>query len=246
MKVVFDLDYTLLDTAKFKEAMAEAVTSCGVPRDRYEEAYKAVVKREGKVYDYDPEAHLEALRPWFPDEVALTEARRRLDEVVAGADKYLFPGSVELLKELRQEGRETVLMTLGNEAWQKRKVDNSGLGALFDEVILTGKHKVGLMKGLAKPGEKVVIVNDNGEEMREMMREAPSYVYIMKKGPKPKPADLKLPEADDLAELEELLMKEGALSREAGRELKAEIDGAEKASSEEAAEQGRPSEVVRK
>src|SRR3990172_5492041 len=108
MKVVFDLDYTLLDTAKFKEALAAAGTAQGVSRERYEETYRTVVKREGKVYDYDPEAHLAALGEDLGSEAAVTEARRGIARVLAGADKYLYPGAVELLRELRRRGAERV------------------------------------------------------------------------------------------------------------------------------------------
>ena len=225
MKVVFDLDYTLLDTAKFKEALAEAVTSCGVSRERYEETYKAVVKREGKVYDYDPEVHLKLLRRDFPDDQALGQARERIDGVVAATDKFLFPGSLELLRELKTEKNKTVLLSLGNEKWQKRKIDTSGLGGHFDRVIATDKHKAGIIRSLLEQGEKTVVVNDNGEEIQEMMREAPEAVYILKRGPKPVPAELKVPEADSVADIERRLVEEGALKEarlESGGELRLE------------------------
>jgi FMN phosphatase YigB (HAD superfamily) len=228
MKIVFDLDYTLMDTARFKEALAEAVTAHGVSRERYEETYKAIVKREGKVYDYDPDVHIEALGGDFSDAGAAAEARRSIDKVVAESDKYLFPGSVELLKELRREGRELVLLTLGNEGWQRRKVENSGLHGYFDEVIATGKHKTGEITKLAESREKTIIVNDNGEEIKEMMRQAPRFTYIMKKGPKPIPKELiEMPSAEDILELEELLVAEGALDEaflEKQRELHSETD----------------------
>lgn len=208
MKIVFDLDYTLLDTAKFKEALAEAVTAQGVSRDRYEETYKAVVRREGKVYDYDPDAHLEALKDDFDGERAMNEARRGIAAVLAGTEKYLYPGAVELLRELRRQGAELVLMTLGNEKWQRAKVENSGLGGMFDEVLATEKKKVDTVREIGRAGDKIIIVNDNGEEMKEMMAAAPEYRYILKRGPKHVPADLKLPESRDMNELAALLSAE--------------------------------------
>jgi FMN phosphatase YigB (HAD superfamily) len=228
MKIVFDLDYTLMDTAKFKEALAEAVTACGVSRERYEETYRSIVKREGKVYDYDPDVHIESLRQDFPDADAAAEARRGIDKVVADSDKFLFPGSAELLKELRREGRELVLLTLGNERWQRRKVEHSGLRDYFDEVIATGKHKTAEIGKLAEAEGKTIVINDNGEEIREMMRRAPRLTYIMKKGPKPIPKELiEMPSAEDIRELEELLVAEGALDEaflERQQELHSETD----------------------
>ncbi len=201
MKIVFDLDYTLLDTAKFKEALADAVTSCGVSRERYEAAYRTIVTREGKVYDYDPDVHLAALKDDFADPSALAEARRRVAAVLTTTEKYLFPGAVELLRELRRNGAKLELLTLGNEKWQRAKIEHSGLPRYFDKVEATEKKKAGVMSGLAEPGEKVMIVNDNGFEIREMMAEAPGHEYVLMRGPKPVPPDLKLPEVRDIGEL---------------------------------------------
>jgi len=213
MKIVFDLDYTLLDTAKFKEALARAVTAQGVDRERYEDVYKAVVKRQGKVYDFDPEALLEGLKNDFADEAARDEARRGIAGVLARTEEFLYPGAVELLRELRRHGAELVLMTLGNEKWQRAKVENSGLAGMFDEVAATEKKKVESVRDLGRDGGKVIVVNDNGEELKEMMAAAPSYRYLLKRGPKPVPGDLKLPEGKDIPELA------GLLSAETGWEI---------------------------
>ncbi|MFA6603881.1 MAG: HAD family hydrolase [Patescibacteria group bacterium] len=199
MKIVFDLDYTLLDTAKFKEALAEAYTSQGVSRERYEETYRAVVKREGKVYDYDPEVQLKMLGADLGGPEAVAEVRRRIGDVLASTEKYLYPGSRELLAELRRHGGKLALMTLGNEKWQRAKIEHSGLADLFDEVVATEDKKVGVVRSLAEGGEPVIVVNDNGAEMREMMAVAPEFKYVLKCGPKSVPEDLKLPEGKDIA-----------------------------------------------
>ncbi len=208
MKFVFDLDYTLLDTVKFKEALADAVTSCGVSRERYEETYQAIVRREGKVYDYDPDVHLSALKDDLSDPAALADARRRIAGVLASTEKYLYPGAAELLRELRKHGARLELLTLGNEKWQRAKVEHSGLARLFDVIMATEKEKKGIMAGLAEPGERVMVVNDNGAEIKEMMAQAPEYEYVLKRGPKAVPAELQLPEAKDMKELAALISAE--------------------------------------
>lgn len=233
MKIVFDLDYTLLDTAKFKEALAAAVTAQGVSRGRYEETYQAVVKREGKVYDYDPEAHLAALKADLPDAAAADEARRGIAAVLADTEKYLYPGAVELLQELRANGAGLALMTLGNEKWQRAKVEHSGLAAMFDEVLATEKKKAAAIRELGRDGGKIIVVNDNGEEMKEMMAVAPEYRYFLKRGPKAVPEDLKLPEGRDIGELAALLAAETGweIDLERGREKGIEISEARRTGS---------------
>jgi FMN phosphatase YigB (HAD superfamily) len=221
MTIIWDLDYTLLDTVKFKDALKDAVTSCGVPPERYEEAYKATVTREGKVYDYDPDAHLELLSADFPDEGAKKEARARIDGVLSRTEEFLYPGAKELLERARAAGKEQILLTLGNEAWQQAKVMHSGLADHFDAVVATGKKKSGVIRDLLKDKDDVLVINDNGREVQEMMAEMPEYRYLLMKGPKEAPEGLAVDEVSGIAELEERFVREGIVppdAKEAGKE----------------------------
>lgn len=215
MTIIFDLDYTLLDTVMFKEALKEVVTSLGVSPERYEETYKQIVKREGKTYDYDPGAHIEALHKDLGGQPGrMAEVMAKINQVLARTEEFLYPGSVELLNKYRNSGAKLVLLTLGNEKWQQAKVKHSGLTVLFDEVVATGKNKSEIIKTLAEGDEKVIIVNDNGEEMKDMIAEVerwrekegsvPEIKFLLKKGPKPSPADLPL-EPMELDEVEKAI-----------------------------------------
>lgn len=226
MKIIFDLDYTLLDTVAFKEALADAVTAHGPSRAEYEAAYRKTVKREGKAYDYDPDAHLELMRAMFPDDAALAQAREGIDKVLSETEKYLYPEARELLEAAGKHDADLMLMTLGNEKWQEAKVKHSGLMDLFDEVVATEKEKTGLIRRAGDGHEKVIVVNDNGEEMKGMQREAPEFTYILKRGPKEIPADLVMPTADTIGELAALLEKEtGWELRREMKEIRREREG---------------------
>ena len=228
MTIVFDLDYTLLDTVAFKEALKEAVTSLGVSPDRYEETYKQIVKREGKTYDYDPGVHIEALREDLGDAGKMAEARAGIDRVLASTEQFLYPGAVEMVTKYKEAGARLVLLTLGNEAWQEAKSRHSGLSLLFDRVLAVGKDKTNVLRGLALEDDELIVVNDNGQEMKEMMAEIerwrreegekaegkrvrmPEMHFLLKSGPKPSPADLEL-KALELDEVEKAIDKEMGL-----------------------------------
>lgn len=228
MTVVFDLDYTLLDTVAFKEALKEAVTSLGVTPERYEETYKQIVKREGKVYDYDPGVHIEALQEDLGDPGKMAEAKARIDRVLVSTEQYLYPGAVEMVTKYKDAGVRLVLLTFGNEAWQEAKSRYSGLTQLFDRVYAVGKEKTSVLRGIALEDDEVIVVNDNGQEMKEMMAEIdawrrqegekpeekrthiPEMHFLLKKGPKPSPADLEL-RALELDEVEAAIDKEMGL-----------------------------------
>jgi phosphoglycolate phosphatase-like HAD superfamily hydrolase len=217
MKILFDLDYTLLDTVKFKEALVKAVSSCGPSPEKYDAAYAETVAKKGL---FDPDDLFAALSAEFPDEDAAREARARFGRVLGSTEAFLYPGAKELLETLRKHDATVDLMTFGNADWQRKKVEHSGLAGLFDEVIATEKEKKGIVREAGRGEDKVIIVNDNGQEMKDMMAEAPEYTYVLKKGPKAVPSDLRLPTAETIDDLAVIL------ERETGWELRREMDEA--------------------
>lgn len=62
-----------------------------------------------------------------------------------------FPGAVEALHHLRDQGVRLALITNGNAKAQRRKIDRFELGPLFDCIIIEGEFGVG------KPDESVYL-----------------------------------------------------------------------------------------
>jgi phosphoglycolate phosphatase-like HAD superfamily hydrolase len=205
MKIIFDLDYTLLDTVKFKVALAAAVSLGGVMPKKFEAAYAEVVAKNGM---FDPDELFRSLDGEFGAASSARAARDRFDHVLMSAEKYLYPGSRELLEALRAHEVVVDLLTFGNAKWQREKVCRSGLAGLFDGVIATEKEKSGIVRDIGRGETKVIVVNDSGREIQEMMAEAPEYVYILKKGPKAVTDDLRIPTAATIDALAALLEKE--------------------------------------
>ncbi|HSD12144.1 MAG TPA: HAD hydrolase-like protein [Patescibacteria group bacterium] len=216
MKIVFDLDYTLLDTVKFKEAL---VAATGVDEKAYEEAYADAVARNGGLFE--PGVLFAELKGrGLLTEEGAADARARFDEVLTTTERYLYPHAKELVEALGKHEADIDLMTFGNADWQRAKVEHSGLARMFDAVLYAEKDKKEFVRGVGEGQDKVIIVNDNGKEMQEMMSAAPEYSYILKKGPKAVPADLRLPTAQTIDELVVLL------ERETGWEIGKEMDEA--------------------
>ncbi len=201
--IVLDLDYTLLDTAAFKEALVSALVDCGASRASLDRTYSDVVTRPGVTYDYDPDLQLELLGGEL--KCGREEATRRLNDVVNRCGEFLYPGAEGFLKRLKSRGAELVLLTLGNPSWQKRKIDGSGLAGLFDRIVAADSPKSDIIGTLATRIDRTFVVNDNGEEIRQMMAAAPGLGYIMKRGPKPSPPDLVVPVAESFEEIEDII-----------------------------------------
>lgn len=186
MTVIFDLDYTLFDTAAFKEALADAVRDLGPSKERFFATYNETLARDAWAYDYDLDVHLDMLRDDFIDANGLNEARSAIDGVLRKSRTYLFQGVAELLGNLHAHGIRLVLLTLGNGSWQHRKVVGTELDSMFDIVRIVDKNKENVLKEFSDGG-KVIVVNDNGKEVDAMIKEVPDFTYIVKKGPKALP-----------------------------------------------------------
>jgi phosphoglycolate phosphatase-like HAD superfamily hydrolase len=197
MKIIFDFDYTLYDTARFKEALISALEELGPSREEIVRAYGA-----GQEYgeeSYQPEAHVgrlgESLR------CSPGEAVMALEAVAKQGTEFVYPGAAAFLRRLQQQGHTLVLLTLGDEGWQRLKVLNSGLADCFDAYYATAHPKTEMLPRLTADDE-CVIVNDNGAEIEAMMAVCPSARFVLKIGLKAIPPGLKIPVCRTFEEIE--------------------------------------------
>ncbi|HTK04114.1 MAG TPA: HAD hydrolase-like protein [Candidatus Eisenbacteria bacterium] len=224
-KIVFDLDYTLLDTIAFKEAL---IAATGVPKEAWEETYKDTVAKKGF---FEPGAFFDELagRNLLTDDVAA--AKDRFEGVLRTTEQYLYPEAKELVLALgRHKGEvEVDLMTFGEAKWQRSKVEHSGLGRMFQDVLYVETNKKEFVQGLGKGRDEVdevILVNDNGKEMEEMVEAAPEHTYIWKSGgPKAAPKDWKHLKAESIGDLARVLEKQTGF--ELRREMREVREGIE-------------------
>jgi FMN phosphatase YigB (HAD superfamily) len=120
--VVFDLDDTLIDTRNvlLPLALKRVVDATGIPLERLDPRGKRIDEVLAGVHGVTPEQREAAAKAWYRPEVPpLTP----------------FPGAREVLEALR--GRVLlVLLTRGDPARQRRKIEQCGLGPLFDEIVI--------------------------------------------------------------------------------------------------------------
>ncbi len=131
--VVFDFDYTLADTTRFKEVLATS------------------------------------------------------PESVSRMSEFLFEGASSVLSRLKADGWKLALLTLGEPAWQERKVRHSGLLEYFDYVLCTLEPKASRVEELLAWPAPLVFINDNGEEIDALRSVLPGCRMIAVRGPKALP-----------------------------------------------------------
>ncbi len=179
MIVVFDLDYTLLDTKKFKEGLIEVLE---ISPEIFAETYKIFRNDSETVYNF--EKHIDYLveqgeLPIKRKDIVKNNVEKFLEKI----DEYLFPESVEVLKGLKKKNAELVLLTFGNKEWQQKKVDRLKIKKYFDEIILTDTDKEKSLDFLKSKREKKYIINDNAKECDLIKKVIPQSEIILVNGP---------------------------------------------------------------
>ena len=159
--VVFDLDDTLIDTRNvlLPLALKRVVDATGIPLERLDPRGKRIDEVLAGVKGLTQEQREAAAKAWYRPEVPpLTP----------------FPGAREVLEALRGRVR-LVLLTRGDPARQQRKIEQCGLGPLFDEIVIRaieapGSKRDDLQALLARhrigPSKCSVIGDDDRDELK--------------------------------------------------------------------------------
>lgn len=165
VKIIFDLDYTLLDTTRFKERLAEIFFG-----EDFQADYKKYFSNQN--INFDSEKYLTILKAeGRTDGRREKELRLSLEELMSQMDNYLFTDVVEVLKRLKDNGHELILITFGDKKWQEKKVKSLSASRYFDKIIFEEKNKADseYLK-LLKTAEEIIIVNDNARETKEIVK----------------------------------------------------------------------------
>src|SRR3989338_1420494 len=166
MKIIFDLDYTLLDTVRFKDALADIFV-----QENFYADYKKYFKDQG--INFDPREYLNIIKDEGKiDSYAEKEIKSGLKELLGMMDNYLFRGVAKILKKLKDGGAELILLTFGNKEWHEDKIRTLSIGRYFTQIVFEEEDKAGseYLRSLKNTEEEVLIVNDNAKETEKMIK----------------------------------------------------------------------------
>jgi len=90
----------------------------------------------------------------------------------------LYPKAIEVVEYLKTIGK-VVIFTEGDSVYQKRKIEQSGLGAIADEVVLY-EHKLEHIGELIKKYEEyiIVIIEDRADTLIKIKKQFPEIFAI--------------------------------------------------------------------
>ncbi|MFC1638706.1 HAD family hydrolase [Patescibacteria group bacterium] len=199
MLAILDLDYTLLDTVAFGRDLGLIFADCGIDRETFVETYNRTISAGRSEYAYSVERHVSLVsgRATCTDAVLAERIYAHADR----ASGYLFSDTRDFLERLRAGGLRTVLLTLGDESWQQRKVEASGLLPLLDETVYVESDKAAALERFAEAKPPVFVVNDNCNEIAAMMKVASGFHFLVKRSPKGLDSELDCASFDTLTEI---------------------------------------------
>jgi phosphoglycolate phosphatase-like HAD superfamily hydrolase len=205
MTILFDLDYTLYDTVAMKVELVRALCALGPSEETVLETFGDGCRLTAKgVRYYVPELHAPLLYAASSDRTE-AEYLAAIDAVPRSGARFLYPGVPELLTRLQAAGHRLILMTLGEDRYQRAKAVGAGLDAWFPEIRTTVEDKELIVGEYASMGAELAVVNDNVHETMRMRDVCPSAYYVIKAGPKGIPDDCDLPVVHDMDGVARLL-----------------------------------------
>jgi FMN phosphatase YigB (HAD superfamily) len=220
LRVILDLDHTLLNTTALKAELGLEMAELGVDAETFWNTYAKTVKSVPGQYDYDPARHAGLLAS--AKGVDAAEAEQRLTAVFDRAEAFLYPDVKPFLEHLRARGYKRTIFTFGNRAIQQRKIDHLHLGELLDSVIVTEQEKRTVALAFEEAERSWIFVNDNANELISLKTLFPAAHFLHLHRPNsryPKETgDPGTPTAEGLADMQALVDRIAEVSAPASKE----------------------------
>ncbi|MBI4426892.1 MAG: hypothetical protein HY569_00170 [Candidatus Magasanikbacteria bacterium] len=173
-----DFDKTIFDCYKFEKDIWAVFERQGVKSKDYSATYKkSLCTVSPDLFDYNFQEHIKFLR-----ELGYKLGKEVEIELESLLDKnnYLFPDTEEFLRFLRENTKKMVLLTAGDDEFQKIKIKKTKLGRWFDEVEIVLGHKEDFLADKIKPGDSVFFVNDSLRENLIIRDNFPEILIVTK------------------------------------------------------------------
>lgn len=157
MKIFLDFDRTLYDLDALHEDARKIVESHGIPRNEYDRTRGFFATKSGAPGAlYTPEAHLGYFRDI--DDVTRPRIVNDIRRLVRDGRRYVFEDVREFFLMPRVED-ESIILTFGDDGFQREKIHGSGLES--GTIIVTTGDKWDAIADSIHQGESTVFIDDH-------------------------------------------------------------------------------------
>ena len=171
-KLIIDFDGTMFDTEAFRIETASLFKRMGYNEEQIQLTYQA----ECLSYLYSPFGQLKRLQLIKASNQNLAEARFK--NLYENSYKYVFPDTIQFLKDMKFKEYELILLTLGDVAFQKAKVENSSLGRFFDKILYCDIQKWLYLPKIMDKSDKFIFIDDRADTIDRIGKVFPNSFAI--------------------------------------------------------------------
>ncbi|MCI0542212.1 hypothetical protein L0Y69_00440 [bacterium] len=158
MKIFLDFDRTLYDLDAEHEDGKRVVESHGVSRGEYDRTRKFFAGGSGSPLScYTTELHVDSFSGI--GEETKQSIVSGIGALLDDGEKYVFEDVSGFLKSTA--GHELIILTFGDEDFQRKKIHGSGLDSYANDIIVTSGDKWNEIKSRLGTNETCVFVDDH-------------------------------------------------------------------------------------
>lgn len=174
MKIVFDFDHTLFSTKKIYQLIKESFFKFGVCEQLFQETYQ---KLRDEDRGYNPFFQLKLIKK---EKFKIEENifKKEFEKVLKKAPQFLYQDTIWFLKKWQGQA-ELILISLGEEKFQKSKIRAAGIEKYFQEIVITqGINKIKDFKKFFRYKENIIFVEDDPGALSIIKEVFPKVITI--------------------------------------------------------------------
>ncbi len=180
--IAFDFDRTLFDTERFKIALANSLNKFGISPKIWQQTYeKSIPKNLIKYQIYRPKKHAKIIQ-----KLTGVPAEKILDafhKVIKNSSHLIYQETKPVLKFFKNKNFAIYLVSFGNCAHQKEKINHSGIANFFEKITVSTRPKASI-----KFPDKTIVVDDNILEIKNLRKKYRNKIRLVWLNRENKPA----------------------------------------------------------
>ena len=164
MNIYVDFDRTLFDCDKFLDDLYLLISKYDIPKDIFRNC-QIQCKNQG----FNPDIILNEVQKEYSFD---NKVYQDINDLIAKTSSYLYTDSINFLKYLKENGYKTIILTKGNNDYQRKKIFNAYISDYYNDIIVTMDHKGSLQLDY----HDSIFIDDNPKEIISILKKKPKKI----------------------------------------------------------------------
>ncbi len=167
IKLFVDFDGVILNTSLFNSRLFDAFFRMGYEMKDIKTTYML----EGMDNKYNPSNHLQRLVKIKPTSLKLADSR--LAKVFSDIRSMLYDDVEQFFKNIDTEVYEVNILTVGEEKYQLKKIENANIKNKISNIYITDQEKWKHLSSIVSEMENFILIDDLADTLEEIKRNFP-------------------------------------------------------------------------